>query len=277
MNIVVGNREIDLGSSAAVMAILNITPDSFFERSRTFDIASISTRVDSMINEGADIIDLGGYSSRPSADDVAVEEEIRRVSLGVEAVRYISDIPISIDTFRAEVVEAIYSEFGPFIINDITGGSDERMFEVAAKYSLPYVCMHMRGTPQTMQSMTDYDNIVEDIDRYFEKKIAQMRESGIEQIVIDPGFGFAKTTEQNYELFAGMETLNRHQAPILIGVSRKSMIYKPLECKAEQALTGTTILNWEALKRGAKILRVHDTREAVDTVKMFNRYKDCLL
>lgn len=274
MTIQVGDKQLDLSQRAAIMTIINLTPDSFFEGSRSLDPQVVAARAAKAIAEGADVLDLGAYSSRPGADEVSAAEEIARLSMGIEAVRAFSDVPLSIDTFRAEVVTAIYARFGAFIINDITGGGDREMYATAAKYSLPYVCMHMRGTPKTMQSLTDYHDLVGEVEDYFKTRIEAMQQAGLEQIILDLGFGFAKTTEQNYDLFAAMERFNKFGFAQLVGISRKSMIYKPLDTDAANALTGTCLLNWEALKRGAKILRVHDTLEAAQTVSMFTQFKD---
>ncbi len=257
-----------------IMTILNITPDSFFEGSRTSERESIALRVREAVEAGATIIDVGGYSSRPGADEVPVEEELRRVELGVSIVREVApSVAISVDTFRSEVARSVAEKFGRVIINDITAGeADSEMFGVVAKYDLPYVAMHMRGTPQSMQSMTDYINVVDEVVEYFRAKIETMKNGGVREIILDPGFGFAKSVEQNYELMKGLSKLCDLGYPVLAGVSRKSMIYRVLEVEPAEALTGTIALNWEALRQGATILRVHDTREAVDTLRIFEKY-----
>lgn len=277
MKISVGSQQIDMSTQAALMTIINITPDSFYENSRSFDAPTIRENVLKALDHGCQIIDLGAYSSRPGASDVSVEQEIERLELGMQTIRSFSDVIISIDTFRSEVVEAMYSRYGAFIVNDITGGQDENMYATVAKYKLPYVCMHMRGTPQTMQTMTDYTDLVGEIEEYFEKKIAEMTCAGIEQIIIDLGFGFAKNLEQNYELFAALDRFKRFGYPILVGISRKSMIYKALNIEASDSITGTSILNWEALRRGANILRVHDSQQARHTISLFSQFKKYLL
>ncbi len=256
-----------------VMAILNVTPDSFYEASRTFAEDEIETRVKQIIADGATIIDIGGYSSRPGADDVSVDEEWNRVDRAMEVVRSISaDMAVSIDTFRSEVAERVIIKYGSVIINDISAGDiDPQLMVVAAKYKVPYIAMHMRGTPQTMQQQTSYNDVVADIESYFEDKIKTLNDLGVEQIVIDPGFGFAKTLEQNYALMANLNSLLKLGHPILSGISRKSMIYKLLNCSAKESLTGTIALNYESLRQGATILRVHDVREAVETVKIFEK------
>ena len=269
------DREFDL-SQPQVMAIVNITPDSFFEQSRVVDDQAIETRIRQVVTEGASIIDIGGYSSRPGACDVTADEEWERVRRALAVVRRVAgDVPVSIDTFRASVAERAIEEFGEIIINDISAGeADPSMWDVVARYAVPYVAMHMRGTPQSMATMVDYpDGVVEEVVRYFEQRVALLKERGIEQIVLDPGFGFAKSVEQNYELLAGLDCICGLGYPVLAGVSRKSMIYKVLNTTPEQALNGTTALHWEALRQGATILRAHDVREAVEVVKLYNAYK----
>ena len=270
-----GDRELDL-SQPQVMAIVNITDDSFYRGSHNDSEAQFAERVSRAINEGASIVDIGGYSSRPSAADVPLEEEWRRVERGLRVVRTVSEsIAVSVDTFRAEVARRALDSFGAVIINDISAGeADVQMVDVVAKYGVPYVAMHMRGTPATMQQMTDYpEGVVEDVCRYFEQKIRALQEQGVEQVILDPGFGFAKSVEQNYELLAGMHRLCDMGYPVLAGLSRKSMIYKVLDLSPEEALNGTTALNWEALRQGATILRVHDVKEACEVIKLFEQYK----
>ncbi len=257
-----------------VMTILNVTPDSFFEGSRACDIATIERRVAEAVEAGATIIDIGGYSSRPGAVDVDVEQEWERVQLGGQCVRRVApNVVISIDTFRAEVARRAAEEFGQVVINDITAGEgDSDMWSVVAEYNLPYIAMHMRGTPQTMQSMTEYsEGVVRSVVDYFKSRVEQLQEAGVERIILDPGFGFAKSLEQNYELMAGLCELTVFGYPVLVGVSRKSMIYRLLKVDAERSLAGTIALGWEALRQGATILRVHDTREAVDTIRIYEK------
>ena len=269
-----GDKVLDL-SQPQVMTIINVTDDSFFEGSRTVDERSIVARVEQAVAEGATILDVGGYSSRPGAAELSVEDEWQRVRLGLRAVRSVSDIPVSVDTFRSEVARRAIEEFGELIINDISAGElDANMVYVVAKYDLPYVAMHMRGTPQTMQSQTDYEqDIVSEVCQYFERRVEELRQRGVRKIILDPGFGFAKTLEQNYELLGGLNRLTAMGYPVLVGVSRKSMIYRLLGVTSAEALNGTTALHWEALRQGATILRVHDTREAVEVVRIFNEYK----
>lgn len=256
------------------MAILNVTPDSFFEGSRTLSATAVEERVRRAVAEGASIVDVGGYSSRPGADCVPPDEELRRVSEGVAAVRRIApEMTVSVDTFRAEVAAKCIERFGQVIINDISAGEiDPEIIRVAVRSDVPYIAMHMRGTPETMQSMTDYRDVTAEVVEYFRAKTAQLSAAGVrrENIVLDPGFGFAKTLEQNYELLGGLHRLCDAGYPVLAGLSRKSMIYRALDTTPDDALAGTVALNWECLRQGASILRVHDVREAVQTVKIFD-------
>lgn len=266
------NKHIDL-SSPRVMTIVNVTPDSFYDGSRTFTEEEIERHVERAIEQGTDMLDVGGYSSRQNADEVSVEEEIARVGRAMRVIRRVCpEMVVSIDTFRAEVVRRTVAEWGDCIVNDISAGElDPQMITTVAELGLPYVAMHMRGTPATMQSMTDYDDIVEEVHQYFAQRLDTLRKAGIEDVVIDPGFGFAKTLEQNYQLMNELGRLSDLGAPILVGISRKSMIYKLLGCTPAEALNGTTALHLEALRQGAKILRVHDTREAIEVVKIYNQ------
>lgn len=267
-------RELDL-SRPKVMTIVNVTDDSFYAGSRTIDEASIERRVASAAEAGADIFDVGGYSSRPGAADISAEEEWRRVERGVAAVhRVAGDIPVSVDTFRAEVARRAIESFGELIINDISAGElDPAIVDVAARYGVPYIAMHMRGTPQTMQSLVSYESdIVSEVCTYFERRTAELHARGVRELILDPGFGFAKSLEQNYELMAGLHRLCGMGYPVLSGVSRKSMIYRLLGVAPAEAAAGTAALNWESLRQGASILRVHDTREAADIVRMFGVY-----
>lgn len=274
-----GDKRLDL-SRPQIMAIVNVTNDSFFDGGRFTGEDAIAARVSQVVEEGAAIVDIGGYSSRPNATEVSIEEEWLRVKSGLSVVRRLAEgVAVSIDTFRAEVARRAVEEFGEVIINDISAGEiDPDIIDVVAKYRLPYVAMHMRGTPQTMLSMTDYPRgVTEEVCDYFQERVAYLRERGVEQIVLDPGFGFAKTTEQNYELLAGLNRLCDLGYPVLAGLSRKSMIYKVLDVTPAEALNGTTALNWEALRQGATILRVHDVREAAETVKLFEAYSKRVL
>lgn len=265
----VNGRLLDL-TSPQVMGILNVTPDSFYSGCRAETEADIAARTRQIMEEGASIIDIGAYSSRSNAEHISAEEEMRRLRTGLEIVtREYPEAVVSVDTFRSEVAEWCVKEYGVAIINDISGGEmDERMFETVARLGVPYVMMHMLGTPQNMQKEPHYDNLIKEIFMYFARKIQQMRDWGAKDIILDPGFGFGKTLEHNYELMAHLEEFRVFELPILVGVSRKSMIYKLLGGTPQDSLNGTTVLDTIALMKGAHILRVHDVREAVETAKI---------
>ena len=273
MNINCNGNLIDL-STPKVMGILNVTPNSFYDGGKHKEINSIIHQVDKMISEGADFIDIGAYSSKPSAEFVSEEEEIKRlVPIVKSLVETFPNIVLSVDTFRAQVAKASV-ENGVAMVNDIAAGLlDDKMLETVAELKVPYIMMHMRGNPQTMQSLTDYKDIVKEMIFYFSERIQKARSFGISDIVIDPGFGFAKTLEQNYEVLNKMELFKILELPILVGVSRKSMIYKVLENSPQEALNGTSVLNTIALQKGAKILRVHDVNEAVECIKLVSKLK----
>lgn len=259
-----------------VMAIINVTPDSFYANSRIESVEGLCHRIESVIAEGTTIVDIGGYSSRPGAKEVSVEEEWQRVSMGLEAVRRVNaGVVVSVDTFRAEVVRRAVAEYGDIIVNDISAGElDDEMLKVVAKNKLPYIAMHMRGTPKTMQSMTDYeDGIVVGVVDYFRRRIDELHKAGISSIVLDPGFGFAKDAVQNFELLKGLDKLRELGYPILVGVSRKSMIYRTLDITPEESLPGSLALAWEALQGGEAILRVHDVAETVQVMRLAEKYK----
>ena len=262
---------VDL-STPKVMGILNVTPNSFFDGGKYKNESEMLSKVGKMLSEGATFIDVGAYSSKPSAEFVVEEEELQRIVPIINLIlEYYPETLISIDTFRSDVAK-VCIENGAAIINDISAGNlDDNMLETIAKYNVPYIMMHMRGTPQTMQAMTSYENIVKEILFYFSERIAQARSHGINDLIVDPGFGFAKTLEQNYEVLQKMELFEILELPLLAGVSRKSMIYKTLNSTAEEALNGTTVLNTIALTKGAKILRVHDVKEAMECVTLFNK------
>lgn len=251
-----------------VMGILNITPDSFYSESRTTP-SEVLRKAEQMLQEGATFLDIGGYSSRANAQEVSEEEELQRVVPVVEAlVKHFPEIRISVDTFRAEVARQSL-ESGACIINDISAGQiDPTIWEVAAHYQVPYIAMHMRGTPQTMQTYTEYDKLTKDILYYFSEVKDKARQLKINDLIVDPGFGFSKTLAQNYELMQQLALFKALECPILVGISRKSMIYKLLDTTAEDALNGTTVLNTFALLHGADILRVHDVKEAIECVKI---------
>jgi dihydropteroate synthase len=261
---------IDL-STPKVMGILNVTPNSFFDGGKYKNESEIRSQVEKMLKDGATFIDIGAYSSKPNADFVSETEELQRIVPIVNLIlEHFPKTLISIDTFRSEVAR-VCIENGAAIINDISAGNlDDKMLEIIAKYNVPYIMMHLRGTPQTMQTMTDYENIVKELLFYFSEKVAKARSLGINDLILDPGFGFAKTIEQNYEVLQKLELFSIIELPILVGFSRKSMIYKPLNTNAKNALNGTTILNTIALTKGAKILRVHDVKEAMECVSLYN-------
>lgn len=260
-------------SKPLVMGILNVTPDSFYAGSRTPERAQIAARVHQMVDEGADIIDIGAYSSRPQADDVTPDEEMRRLATGLDIVRELyPQAYVSVDTFRAEVAERCVREYGVQIINDISGGElDPRMFETVARLHTAYILMHMKGTPQTMMQQTRYDHLVAEMLYYFAERIARLESLGVNDIIIDPGFGFSKTLDDNYRLMNRLDEFARIGLPLLVGISRKSMIYKLLDSTPEESLNGTSVLNTLALLGGAHILRVHDVKEAVETVKIVSK------
>lgn len=259
------------------MAVVNVTPDSFYAASRTPQRELIVERVRNAIEEGAAIIDIGGYSSRPGAGDVPLQEELRRVLTGIECVRELSkSIPISVDTFRAEVAAKAVEVDDRIIINDISAGElDSDMVKVVAESGVPYIAMSMRGTPATMASMCRYSDVVSEVADYLRRRSEYLMEQGVsrENILLDPGFGFAKSVDQNYELLGGLDKLFALGFPLAAGISRKSMIYKTLGTGPEESLFGTTALHWELLRCGVTLLRVHDTRAAVDTIRIFNKFK----
>lgn len=261
-------RLIDL-TRPKVMGILNITPDSFYDGGKFRDSQSILFQTEKMLNEGATFIDVGAYSSRPGADDVSEEEEVKRMLPIVELLlQEYPDIILSIDTFRSTVADRCL-QAGAALINDISAGKrDVKMLPTIARHKVPYIMMHMRGTPRTMQDKTEYNDLIVDILYYFSERIAKARKLGIIDIIVDPGFGFAKTVEQNYELLSKLELFKSMGLPILAGLSRKSMIYKTLKTTPENALNGTSALNMVALMNGADLLRVHDVKEAVECVRL---------
>lgn len=262
-------KVLDL-SQPQVMGILNVTPDSFYAGSRKQSEKEITERIEQIWKEGAGMIDIGAYSSRPNADDVSPQEEMERLRTGLELLKKSQcNLTVSVDTFRADVARMCVEEYGVHIINDISGGAlDPDMFTTVAKLDVPYILMHMKGTPQTMQQNPHYDHVVKEVYTYFEEKISQLRALGVKDIILDPGFGFAKTLHQNYQLMQGMEAFHQLQLPLLVGISRKSMIYKLLNTNPSDALNGTTVLNTYALLKGAHILRVHDVKECVEAIKL---------
>lgn len=270
----VNGRLLDL-STPQVMGILNVTPDSFYAGSRSRTEAEIAARACQILDEGASIIDIGAYSSRPNAEHISPEEEMQRLRTGLEILnRNHPDAIISVDTFRAEVVRQCVEEYGAAIINDISAGEmDEQMFPTVARLNVPYIMMHMQGTPQNMQKEPHYENLLKEVFMYFARKVRQLRDLGMKDIILDPGFGFGKTLEHNYELMAHLEDFGIFELPLLVGVSRKSMIYRLFGATPQEALNGTTVLDTVALMKGADILRVHDVREAVEAVRLIEKLK----
>jgi dihydropteroate synthase len=264
-----GGRLIDL-SSPKVMGVINLTPDSFFAGSRKQGIDEALQQAGKMMDEGAVILDIGAYSSRPGADDISIQEETDRLLPVIEAIaERFPDAVLSIDTFRSKVAEAAIKA-GAHIINDISAGQlDDDMFATIARLQVPYILMHMKGTPKTMNQMAHYTDVFAEVYDYFADRYQQLKQLGVHDVIIDPGFGFAKKTEHSYALMHRLQDFNMLQLPLLVGVSRKTMIYKPLGVTAEEALNGTTILNTIALTKGANILRVHDVKEAVEAVKIW--------
>lgn len=259
-----------------IMGILNVTPDSFYAESRTSNEEHIAARVQQLMDDGADMIDIGGYSSRPGADDVSPEEEMNRLRRGLRVVRRLyPEVPISVDTFRADVARMCVEEEGADIINDISGGMmDRQMFRTVARLGVPYILMHMQGTPDTMQQAPHYDNLRREVMLYFAERIDRLCQMGAKDIIVDPGFGFGKTLEHNYELFHHLDDFNLFNLPLLVGISRKSMIYKLLGGTPQTSLNGTTVLNTIALMKGAHILRVHDVKEAVEVKRIVMKMKE---
>lgn len=258
-----------------IMGILNVTPDSFYSDSRTPDEAHITDRVRQMMDEGADMIDIGGYSSRPGADDVTPEEEMDRLRRGLRIVRKLyPEVPVSVDTFRADVARMCIEEEGADIINDISGGMmDRQMFRTVARLGVPYILMHMQGTPDTMQVAPHYDNLRREVMLYFAERIDRLCQMGAKDIIVDPGFGFGKTLEHNYELMNHLEDFAVFNLPLLVGISRKSMIYKLTGGTPQTSLNGTTVLNTISLVKGAHILRVHDVKAAAEAKQSYMAMK----
>ena len=259
-----------------VMGIVNVTPDSFYSGSRVNDEHMLVERVRQRIVDGADVIDVGACSTRPGSEQVDVQGEMARLGWALAIIRREHpDVIISVDTYRAEVAQRCVEEWGADIINDISGGTmDEDMFATVARLHVPYVLMHMRGTPETMSQLTDYDNVAADVLEWMARRIDDLRQLGVADVIADPGFGFAKTLEQNYELLARLDAFHALEAPLLVGVSRKRMIYMPLQCDADTALNGTTVINTIALMHGAHILRVHDVKAAAEAVALTTLLRD---
>ncbi|WP_375253422.1 dihydropteroate synthase [Dokdonia donghaensis] len=270
MTINCNGKLIDL-TTPKVMGILNLTPDSFYDGGKYGDIDAAISQVEVMLSDGATFIDVGAYSSRPGATDISVEEEERRLIPVVrQLVTTFPEIVISVDTFRASVAKKAI-EAGAAIVNDISAGMlDDDMMAVVGALQVPYIMMHMRGTPQTMKQLTTYDNLLKEVMYYFSERVAVAKSHKINDLVIDPGFGFAKTTAQSFELLNNLDLFKAFEMPVLAGVSRKSMIYKTLDVTADNALNGTTVLNTVAISKGARILRVHDVKEAMEVISLSN-------
>lgn len=273
LQINLNSRLVDL-STPIVMGIVNVTPDSFYKGNRFSTDKAILLAVEKMLIEGAGIIDIGGYSTRPKAEIVTQDEEIKRVSEGIEVIlKKFSDVTISVDTFRSGVVRHMISNYHVAMINDVSGGTlDDLMFETIADYQVAYVLMHMRGNPHSMQTYTQYEDIVSEVLHFLEKRVAQLHLLGVNDVVVDPGFGFAKDLDQNYKLLSRLEYFKQLNVPILAGVSRKSMLSKLLEIDATEALNATTAANMLALLGGASILRVHDVKEAVQAITIYKKF-----
>ncbi|MGB7785525.1 MAG: dihydropteroate synthase [Salinimicrobium sp.] len=267
-------RLIDL-DTPKVMGILNITPDSFYDGGRNTSAEEYLARTGAMLEEGATFIDVGAYSSRPGATDISEEEELNRLLPVVEVlVEKFPDIILSIDTFRSEVAKKAV-EAGAAVINDISAGNlDPHMMQTVANLQVPYIMMHMRGNPKTMKDLNEYEDLAQDVVYYFSEKISRARELGINDIIVDPGFGFSKNIQQNFELLSKLELFQNLELPLLSGLSRKSLIYKTFNTTPDEALNGTTVLNTVSLMKGANILRVHDVKEAVECVKLLERLKN---
>ena len=264
-------------SQPKVMGILNATPDSFYAQSRLQTEKEIILRLQEMENEGASIMDIGAYSSRPNAQHISIEEEMERLRNCLTLVnKECPNAIVSIDTFRADIAKMCVEEYGAAIINDISAGNmDKQMFATIAQLGVPYIIMHMQGTPQDMQSAPHYDNLLKEVFYYFSEKISKLRDLGVKDIILDPGFGFGKTLEHNYQLMNHLEEFSTFELPLLVGISRKSMIYKLLGTSPEEALNGTTALNTISLLKGANILRVHDVKAAVEAVNIVEKMKQC--
>ena len=264
-------------SEPQVMGILNVTPDSFYADSRKGTEAEVADRATQILEEGGSMIDIGAYSSRPGADEVSPEEEMKRLALGLKTIRRIAPQAIvSVDTFRADIARMCVEEYGVQIINDISGGEmDQKMFQTVAELNVPYILTHMKGTPQTMQENATYDHLMAEMLQYFGGKVQELHGMGVKDIILDPGFGFAKTLDQNYELMNHLQDLKVLGLPLLVGVSRKSMIYRLLDSTAEESLNGTTVLNTLSLMKGANILRVHDVKACVETITIIKKMLSC--
>ena len=263
-------------SQPKVMGILNVTPDSFYTESRKQTDYEIETRIRQMMEEGADILDIGAYSSRPFADDVSPEKEMQRLRQGLSILRKLyPEAIVSVDTFRADVARMCVEEYGVQIVNDISGGRlDPEMFKTVAQLGVPYILTHMKGTPQTMQKAPYYEDVMKEVCAFFQSNIRELQDAGVKDIILDPGFGFGKTVEHNYQILHNLDELHLFHLPLLAGFSRKSMIWKVLNITPEEALNGTTVLNTISLLKGTHILRVHDVKECVEVIKLTQALKN---
>ena len=273
-----GEKEVDL-SIPVVAGIVNITPDSFFDGGKMEDEATMLKAVEKMVTDGAGIIDVGAVSTRPGSKTVSTKEELTRLLPAVQAInKAFPDVVLSVDTFRSWVAVRVIDEVGPIIINDISGGSlDSNMFETIAKLQVPYILSHIKGTPLNMQEDPQYDDLTREVAQYFAERVKKLNKLGVKEVILDPGFGFGKTLDHNYELLNKLDAFKVYQLPVMVGLSRKSMIWKALDAKPETALNGTTVANTLALMGGADILRVHDVKEAVEAVKIFCEIKATII
>nr|WP_320021806.1 dihydropteroate synthase [uncultured Draconibacterium sp.] len=273
-----GEKEVDL-SIPVVAGIVNITPDSFFDGGKMEDEATMLKAVEKMVAEGAGIIDVGAVSTRPGSKNVSTKEELARLLPAVQAIhKAFPDIALSIDTFRSWVAVRVIDEVGPIIINDISGGTlDSNMFETVAKLQVPYILSHIKGTPLNMQEEPQYDDLIREVAQYFAERVKKLNKLGVKEVILDPGFGFGKTLDHNYELLNKLDAFKVYQLPVMVGLSRKSMIWKALDATPETALNGTSVANTLALMGGADILRVHDVKEAVEAVKIFCEIKATII
>jgi len=269
-----GGELIDF-SVPVVMGIINVTPDSFYDGGKLEDKKVLLTMVEKMVTDGVAILDVGGISTRPGAPIISTKIELERLLPAVKAIRKeFPEIPISIDTFRSWVAVRVIDEIGPIIVNDISGGSlDSKMFETVGKMEVPYILTHIQGTPKTMQDNPQYDDVIKDISTFFGEKVKRLTKLGVNDVIIDPGFGFGKNLDHNFELLNRLDSFKVFQLPVMVGASRKSLVCKTLKVKPEDALNGTSVVNTLALMGGADILRVHDVKEAVETVKIFEKLK----
>lgn len=272
----VNGKLMDL-SEPKVMGILNVTPDSFYAGCRGVAERYIIDRIRQITDEGASIIDIGAYSSRPNAEHIDAEEEMKRLRTGLKLIQeHQPDAVVSVDTFRADVAKMCVEEYGAAIINDISAGEmDQEMFSTIARLNVPYIIMHMKGTPQNMQQNPHYDHLLKEVFGYFSEKVQKLRDLGVKDIILDPGFGFGKTLEDNYRLMNHLEEFHLFGLPLLVGISRKSMIYRLLGTTPDEALNGTTVLNTLALQKGAHILRVHDVKAATEVLQIVGKMRDC--